>query len=98
MEIKKKIQIAAGIVSIFFLLFILGGGANKMADNQMSSIEIKVAQDAEKQYEIAKSGGDKMDIYVHAGMVAAAYLQAKDQANYNKWKAIEKEDARAVGL
>ena len=27
-----------------------------------------------------------MQTYVQASLVAAAYLQAKDEINYNKWK------------
>ena len=34
-----------------------------------------------------------MQTYVQASMVATAYLQTKDQDNYNKWKTIEKEEA-----
>ena len=64
----------------------------------MQKIENQVALDAEKQYEIAKKGDDKMQTYVQAGLVAAAYLQAKDQENYNKWKAIEKEEAKNAGM
>ena len=59
----------------------------------MKKVENQVALDAEEQYKIAKEGGDKMQTYVQASMVAAAYLQTKDQDNYNKWKTIEKEEA-----
>jgi len=65
---------------------------------EMQNIENQVAADAEAQYEIAKRGGDKMQIYVQAGMVATAYLQAKDEPNYNKWQKIEKEAAIAAGM
>ena len=64
----------------------------------MKMIENQVADDAVKQYEIAKQQGDKMQICVQAGFAAAAFLQAKDQPNYNKWKAQEKSDCRAAGL
>jgi hypothetical protein len=39
-----------------------------------------------------------MDAYIHAGLVAAAYLQAKDEANYQKWKEIEKAEAARANL
>jgi nitrous oxide reductase accessory protein NosL len=71
---------------------------NEMANRQMASIEAQVAQDSVVQYNIAKQQGDKMQICVQAGIVSASYLQAKDQANYNKWKAIEKKDCAAAGL
>lgn len=61
-------------------------------------IEAQAANDAVKQYEMAKGSGDKMQTCVAAGMVVAAYLQAKDEANYKKWLAVEKEDCSAAGL
>lgn len=64
----------------------------------MQKIENQVAADAVKQYEIAKKNGSAMDAYVQAGMVAAAFLQAKDEENYKKWKKIEEEEAKNVGL
>lgn len=78
--------------------YILSHSSSGYVKKEMSKIEIQVAEDAVKQYEIAKSGGDAMDIYVHAGFVAAAYIQAKDEYNYKKWKEIEKEDGKRAGI
>ena len=69
------------------LWFFLGGG-----------LEGKVADDAVKEYEIAKRNGTKMDVCVQAGLVTAAYLQAKDEDKYREWKATEKADCTAAGL
>jgi hypothetical protein len=69
-----------------------------MGQQGMQQIERRVAADAVKQYEIAKRNGNPIDAYVHAGMVAAAYLQAKDEENYKKWKAIESAEARRAGM
>jgi len=71
---------------------------NKHVEEEVNRIELQVAEDTEKQYVIAKRSGDAMDAYVQASLVAAAYLQAKDETNYQKWKAIEKSEARNVGL
>ena len=95
---SKVKGIIAGIFFIFLLWFFFGGGLEKKAASDMHNIENKVAADAVDQYNIAKRSGNAMDAYVHAGLVSAAYLQAKDEANYNKWKEIEKEDARAAGM
>lgn len=57
-----------------------------------------VAGDFEEQYDVAKRGGDSMQMCVHAGIVSAAYLQAKDETNYRRWQAIEISDCRAAGL
>jgi hypothetical protein len=48
----------------------------------MRSIEHDVAVDALRQYEISKTGGDPVDVCVHAGLVSAAYLQAKDEIKF----------------
>lgn len=68
------------------------------ANEEMSHIENQVAKDAEEQYNIALRQGDKMQIAVQASMVAQAYLQAKDEANYKKWKDIEKKANKEAGL
>jgi hypothetical protein len=57
-----------------------------------------IAGDFTEQYEIAKRQGSKVDVCVHAGIVAAAYLQAKDEPSYAKWKATEKADCAAAGV
>jgi len=75
------------VVFIASIWFFLGGG-----------LENKVASDAVQEYEIAKRNGTAMDACVHAGLVAAAYLQAKDESNYQQWKATERADCAAAGL
>lgn len=61
-------------------------------------IEKKVAQDAIKQYEIAKRGGSAIDVCVQAGIVSASFLQAKDESNYQQWKEQEERDCRRAGI
>ena len=95
---NKTKAIITIIISIGLLWYFFGGGLEKQTSNKMQEIENQVANDAVQQYEIAKRGGDKMQTYVQASLVAAAYLQAKDEANYNKWKAIEKEEAKNAGM
>ena len=53
----------------------------------MAEIEKAVATDAVKQYQITKRQGDKMQICVQAGLVTAAFLQAKAEDDYREWKA-----------
>jgi hypothetical protein len=98
---KKTISVKSILFALIFvglMFYLFGGGMEHQAKNDMQQIENQVALDAEKQYEIAKNGGDKIQTYVQAGLVATAYLQANDQANYNKWKAIEKQEAQNAGL
>ena len=61
-------------------------------------VEHQVAKDCEKQYELALKGGDKIEIAVNASLVAEAYKQAHDEANYLKWKKIAEDANRAAGL
>ena len=69
------------------------------AQRMMEDIELQVAVDAENQYGIvARSGGSAMDRCVQAGMVGAAWLQAKNEGKYQDWKKIETRDCRAAGL
>ena len=98
---KSKISLKSIVVLIVFAItiwYFFGGGLEKQADRNMQTIENKVALDAEKQYQIAKNNGSAMDAYVQAGMVAASYLQAKDETNYKKWKGIEADEAKSAGI
>lgn len=71
---------------------------DRQAAKTMREIRDQVAQDARAEYRIAKRNGNAMDACVHAGFVAAAYLQAQDESNYKTWKSIESTDCRAAGL
>lgn len=86
------------VVAGGLIWFFVGGGLEKQAASDMQKIEIQVAADAVNQYEIAKRQGNAMQVCVQAGLVSAAYLQAKDEPNYNKWKKIESDDCRRAGV
>ena len=75
-----------------------GGGFDSHVTQQVNKIENQVASDSVAQYQIAKREGDQMQTCVHAGIVAAAYLQAKDESNYQQWKQTEKSDCRKAGV
>ena len=81
-----------------FSALLLCSACDQMVDAQMQDIEDKVATDSVSQYEIAARQGDPMQKCVQAGMVAAAFLQAKDEANYGKWKNTQEVDCTAAGL
>jgi hypothetical protein len=57
-----------------------------------------VANDLEQRYEMAVRHGSRMDEYVAASLVTEAYLQAKDEDNYRKWRAIQRRAARRAGV
>lgn len=91
-----------GIVSLCVLVaggwYFFGGGLDQQASRDMTKIENKVATDAVDQYRIAERSGTKMDRCVQAGLVSAAYLQAKDEDNYKVWKRTERIDCDAAGV
>jgi hypothetical protein len=77
--------------------FYVGGGWAKLTAKEMPRGESQVADDAVAHYRIVKQSGNAADTCVHAGMVASAYLQAKDQQNHAKWKRIERADCDSAG-
>lgn len=94
-----------GMVIGFTMLFgcdkaleAIENGEDDMMAREMARAEKHVIADFEKQYEIVARSGDAMERYVQTGLVAAAYLQAKDEDNYAKWKAKEKEDCAEAGM
>lgn len=95
---KGCLSVVGGIIVFFVFMGFFLGGNDPITNHTMQSIENKVAEDAVTQYEIAKNQGDKIQTCVQAGLVSASFLQAKDEENYNKWKAIEKQDCKAAGL
>ena len=84
----------AGIAAWWFV----GGGFDSQVASDLSEIEGQVATDAVNQYNIAKRQGDPVQICVQAGMVSAAYLQAKDESNYQAWTRTEAQDCKRAGV
>jgi hypothetical protein len=76
------------------------GVVGKVLDavDPMTEVAQKVARDSVEQYELVKTGGDKMQICAHASMVVAAFVQAKDKENFAKWKAVERADCKKAGV
>jgi hypothetical protein len=64
----------------------------------MGDLEKQVAADSVAQYETAKAVGDAMTMCTYAGMVVAAFIQAKDAEKAKAWKAIEKSDCAKAGV
>ena len=70
----------------------------KTAEQYMQDNAYKVAADYIEKYEIALIQGDEIQICVQAGLVSAAFLNAKDQEQYNKWKSIEANRCEEAGI
>ena len=61
-------------------------------------INQQVADDAVRQFEIARRNGTAMDVCLQAMGVSAAYLQANNEPKYAQWKIIEKQACRSAGM
>lgn len=92
----QRHPIVIGLIVVIFVFIMLDSGST--GTSSVNNIYNKVATDAVAQYEIAARQGDKIQICVQAGLVSAAFLQAKDEANYQTWKATEKNVCTRAGL
>ncbi len=99
---KSSFGVALLIIFLVFIMLGISGSSpqsiQQKSNNTMDDIYAKVASDAVDQYHIAERQGDKIQICVQAGMVSAAYLQAKNESSYRNWKEIEKIDCRQAGI
>lgn len=92
-------QVGVGLlIGILGIWWFSGGGIEKQAATSMQKIHSQVVTDAVDKYNISKRQGDAIQICVQAGMVGAAYLQAKDEANYQLWKKTEEQDCKRAGI
>jgi hypothetical protein len=73
---------------VIVIWYLYGGG-----------LEHHVAQQEITDYEFAKQhSNSRIELCMRAGVVAEAYLSAHDDEDYDKWKAIEREDCAAGGI
>lgn len=63
--------------------------SQEQMEKDLDNVSVSLAEDGIKSYNIAIENGQIDDAYAQASMVATFYLQAEDNANYKKWKAIE---------
>lgn len=94
-KLIKRIFVGAGVFSFLCLVGVFFFTMTSVSHN---SISRNVASSFEEQYNLARKAGNVMDICVQAGLVKAAYLQAKDEKNYAKWTQNEAHDCAAAGL
>jgi hypothetical protein len=58
----------------------------------------KAIEDQVVQYNAAVRSGTQNDRCVQAGFVASAYVQAKDETNFQAWSGIRNNECKAAGL
>lgn len=78
--------------------FALSKGTASVGSATMGAIHDQVAADSIEQYEMVKrTNGSAVDACVRAGLVAESFLQGKNEAKYQEWKAVEARDCEAAG-
>jgi hypothetical protein len=101
---KKAAHLSRGQIFLYLiaagggLWWWVGGGFDHQVAHDMKKIENQVATDFVDQYNIAKRQGDVMQVCIQAGIVTAAYLQAKNEESYQHWKRVEAVDCERAGL
>lgn len=74
----------------FLYLSTAGNGPMPMPD--------RAIDDQVQQYNLAVKAGSQVDRCVQAGFVASAYIQAKDEPNYQAWSGIRYNECKAAGI
>lgn len=96
---SNKLQAVFGaLIVVAAVGYFFGGGIEKQAASDMAKIEQQVAADAIQQYQISKRNGNLIETCVHAGMVVAAFIQAKDEANHKTWLQTQAMDCKKAGM
>jgi len=98
MDVKRfrSFALVVGLILVgYTTLTFLGTAA---AGSKVQASPNKVVDDQVVQYNFAVRAGTKMDRCVQAGFVASAYIQAKDEPNYEEWQRIRHDDCKAAGL
>lgn len=104
-QTKKIVTIVCCVIIFWYFAYGRAMIANKEMDritqpvsSRMQNIENKAANDAVDKYDIAARQGDKMQMYTQARRCASAFLEVKDEVNYDKWKAIQTDLGKELGF
>ncbi len=99
---EKRSKVLWGVLTVLAVAAFFTIGLEKLRErprrSSLGDIYSRVASDAADKYEIAKRQGDPIQICVQAGLVSAAYLEAKDETSYARWKAVQKADCARAGM
>ncbi len=73
-------------------------GVEKQAVTDANEARKQVAEYAVSEYRLLYRHGAAWDRCAQAGVVVAAYSQARDGRNYEAWRRIEATDCRLAGI
>jgi hypothetical protein len=86
-------------LSCLVLTVALGGCSSPSPEASLKNLKDATALDLAEQFHIAsKNGAKPMELCVQAGVVKAAYLQAKDEKQYQVWTALEDISCEEAGI
>ncbi|OAK66912.1 hypothetical protein A3K87_05040 [Variovorax paradoxus] len=91
-----RVRCLVVVAAVCFAIVACDGKAQQAA--VLEDIYQQVVDDSIVQYNMVKRQGSAIDLCVHAGLVSAAYLQAKDEPHYASWKQTERTDCAAAGM
>jgi hypothetical protein len=90
---------AAKHLQIVLIVGALSGCSSPSPEQTLKSIKDSTALDLAEQFHMAaKNGAKPMEQCVQAGIVKAAYLQAKDEKQYQVWTALEQISCEEAGV
>lgn len=92
------VKIGGGFVVFVLVWFAFAFATRKGGAVITNDIYGQVAEDAATQYGIVSRNGSALEKCHQAGMVAAAYLQAKNEPYYKGWKEREALDCKAAEM
>ena len=92
------LKLITAVVLVLIIVGVVAVATTKGGKSLEGGIYQKVSDDSVDQYNMAVRAGDKIEICVRAGLVSAAFSQAKNEPEYLKWKAVEKKDCRRAGM
>ncbi len=98
---QVAIGLALGIALPAILLFCPSTPptpASNAPPPRVPTIREQFFADAIERYEIAKRSGSAIDAYTQASLIAASYLEVKDEVNYEKWRKIQAHEGFRAGL
>lgn len=100
MEKKQDYSAVIGVAAAlgFGAWFLFGGGIEAQVERDTQNINNKVAGDAVTQYQMVERNGSPIEKCNAATMAAGAFLQAKDEPNYAKWRGVQEQQCKAAGL
>ncbi|TSE08549.1 MULTISPECIES: hypothetical protein [Aquimarina] len=88
---RNVVKIPLIFILLILIYFVFTTGSDETIHQQINETKNQVVQDAIEQYNIIKRNGSDLEISMHAGFVADAFLKVGDKENYSKWKKIENQ-------